>query len=143
MANMLATVEGEMVIKENGNKSLEFYKEEFVLDGEIDTPQEARSIIRKGLISERLREKPGFAAVRTCQITDFKETDQKLGNNDLDKVLYEAIRLNCVPENINSYKRPDYKLKALNSAIEKAKKRKERLAKKSKLDEARDLGRVQ
>jgi hypothetical protein len=42
----------------------------------------------------------------------------------LDKLLMEATALGCKPDNIDNYKRPDHKLKALQRAIDNHKERK-------------------
>ena len=46
-----------------------------------------------------------------------------------------AVELGCVPENIDNYRRPDYKAKALEKAIERAEKRKANQKNKSELGE--------
>ena len=122
MAN-LVQVEGEVVVKDGSGKMIEFYTENFILD--VEDKNKCLSLIRKGLITDRLRKKTeGFKQVRTCQIVDIKYTDEKPENDELTKVMLRAIELGCVPENIDNYKRPDYKLTALQKAIENYEKRK-------------------
>jgi len=122
MAN-LVKVEGEVVTKDGSGKAIEFYEESFVLD--VEDKNQALSLIRKGLITDRLRRKTeGFKQVRTCQIVSINFTEEKPENDELTKVMLRAIELGCVPENIDNYKRPDYKLVALQKAIDNYEKRK-------------------
>jgi hypothetical protein len=135
----LAKVEGEVVVKDGTGQSLEFYEESFVLDDAVKNTNQARSIIKKGLISERLRRVvKGYKRVRTCQIVEFTNTDQVAEQSDMDKLFLEATELGCVPENIDNYKRPDFKQKALEKAIAGAKAR----AKAQRPDAMQDLGEV-
>ncbi len=83
-------------------------------------------MIRKGLITERLRKKiEGFKSVRTCQVISIEPTTATTELGELDIAILKAIELGCVPENLDSYRRADYKLKAVQKAIDAAKKRKE------------------
>lgn len=135
----LAKVEGEVVVKDGTGQAVEFYEEEFILDDAVRDTNQARSIIKKGLISERLRRKvQNFKRVRTCQVIEFTTTDEVAEQSDMDKLFLKATELNCVPENIDNYKRPDYKQKALERAIENAEKRKA----SEKPDSVQDLGYV-
>jgi hypothetical protein len=135
----LAKVEGEVVVKDGTGTSVEFYESQFVLDDAVQNAAQARAIIKKGLISERLRrEVQGYKRVRTCQIVEFTSTDDKPEQSDMDRLLIRATELNCVPENIDNYKRPDFKQRALEKAIEKAEER----AKSVKPDAVQDLGYV-
>jgi hypothetical protein len=132
-----AMVEGEVVLKDGNTTDIHFYEEEFILDDAVKTLAQARSIIQGGLINERLRRNmPNFRRVRTCQVIEFGETTEKPEASDLDKLLIEATELGCMPENIDNYKRPDYKIKALERAVQKAKER------KAKPDNVQDLGYV-
>lgn len=125
-----AVCEGEVYIKEDGRSYLEFYTEEFVLDDSVKTINEARSVIHKGMIADRLRTSfPNYLKWSTCQVVELKETSEQSKTADLDKLLLEASRLNCIPDNIANYKRPDHKMKALQRAIDDAKSPK-RVAKK-------------
>lgn len=134
-----ALVEGEVVVRNGNTVDIEFYTEEFILDDSIKTMPDARRLLKKALVSDRLmRTVKNFKRVRTVQVIEFKDTDEKAENSDLDKLMIEAVELNCVPENISSYRRPDYKIKALQRAIEA---KKEKLAKPEKQDET-DLGYV-
>jgi hypothetical protein len=120
----LAVVEGEVVVKDGSGHAQEFYTEEFVLDDAVKTAAQARVLIKKGLITERLRRTvKNFKRVRTCQIVEFTGTDKVAEQSELDKLFLLATELNCVPENIDNYKRPDYKQKALERAIENARNR--------------------
>ena len=117
----LAKCEGEVVVKDGTHSAIEFYEVEFVMDDAVKTLEQARSMIQGGLISERLRrEKPNYRRVRTCQVVSFESTEAKPEHSELDKLLLRATQLDCLPENIDSYKRPDYKMKALEKAIERA-----------------------
>lgn len=135
----LAKVEGELVTKDGTGTAIEFYEADFVLDDAVKDLKQARSIIRKGLITEHLRKSvKNFKRVRTCQVVDFAATEKQAENTELDKLLLKATQLNCVPENIDNYKRVDFKTKALEKAIEKALERKA----KAKLDPMKDEGYV-
>ena len=136
----LARVEGEVVVKDGTGQSLEFYEAEFVLSDAVQTANQARSLIRKGLISEHLRrEVKGYKRVRTCQVVEFTTTNKVAEQSEMDKLFLEATELGCVPENIDNYKRPDYKQKALERAIENHKSR----VAKVKPDVMQDLGDVE
>ncbi len=136
----LARVEGEVVVKDGTGQALEFYEAEFVLDDAVQTANQARSLIKKGLISEHLRRNvKNYKRVRTCQIVEFTTTDKVAEQSDMDKLFLEATELGCVPENIDNYKRPDYKQKALERAIANHKDR----AAKAKPDNVQDLGYVE
>lgn len=133
----LARVDGQVVVRDGTGMALEFYEEEFILDDAVQSAAQARALIKKGLISERLRKTvKGYKRVRTCQVIEFTNTNAVAEQSEMDKLFLEATELNCVPENIDNYKRPDYKEKALRSAIEQAKKR------KVKPDPMQDLGEV-
>lgn len=135
----LAKVEGQVAVKDGTGMSLEFYEEEFILDDAVKTAEQARSMIKKGLISERLRRTvQNFKRVRTCQIIEFTNTNQQAEQSDMDKLFLRAAELNCVPENIDNYKRPDYKQKALERAISLAEER----LKGERPDNVQDLGYV-
>jgi hypothetical protein len=122
MSNLIK-VEGELVVKDGTGRMIEFYEEEFILD--VSDKNKARSLIRKGLITERLQKKTqGFKSVRTCQVISIEPTQEKSEVSELSQVMLKAIDMGCVPENIDSYKRQDHKLKALQRAIEVAEKRK-------------------
>lgn len=121
----IAKCEGEVVTKDGTGQSIEYYECEFVLSDDVKTISQARSVIRSGYISEYMRKNvKNFKRVRTMQVVDFGDTEQKVENTDLEKLLIKATELGCVPENIENYKRPDYKEKALKIAIERASKRK-------------------
>lgn len=119
--NYKVTVEGDLVAKDGTGRMLEFYEESFILD--FNDKNKALSLIKKGLITERLRKRDGFKSVRTCGIVSIEETNSLVAFDDLAKLMMKAIELNCVPENIDNYKRPDYKEKALQKAIALAEKR--------------------
>ena len=135
-----AIVEGEVMVRNSaGITELDFYEESFFLDDSIDSEGVARQIIRKGLLTDRLSKKvKGFRRVRTCQIVGLEKTSDKAENSDLDKLLTEAVNLGCVPTNIDNYRRPDYKLKALQKAIDNEKARQEKL--KGKKSNVQDMG---
>jgi len=119
-------VEGEIIVKDGTHSAIEFYEgEEFVLSDEVKTLAQARAIIQSGLITERMRKKiPNFKRVRTCQVISFSNDTAEPEISNLDRLLIEATTLGCVPENIDNYRRPDYKTKALEKAIETHKARK-------------------
>lgn len=111
-------VEGEAVKKDGPFNTFFFYEEEFTLDDAVESIGQARSMIQAGLINERLRDKnDGFRRVRTCQVVSFEASKEEAKQGDLDKLLLKATELGCMPENIDNYRRPDYKMKALERAI--------------------------
>jgi len=137
----LAKAEGELVLTDGkGGVEKEFYEEEFIFDDAVKTKEQARSMLHAGLLTERLKTRDNFKRWRTCDVVEFKETTKKAENSELDRILLEATSLGCVPEGIENYKRPDYKIKALQNAIDKHKSRMEK-QKKSK-DNVQDLGYV-
>ena len=122
--NNVVKVEGELVVKDGTGSMIEFYEEEFILDSSISLGQ-ARSLIRKGLITEKLRRsKDGFKRVRTCQVVDMSPTTEKAEGGELAKEMIKAVELGCVPGNIDSYKKPEDKLRAVKKAIDTHSKRK-------------------
>lgn len=139
-----AVVEGEVIVRNpNGGFDIEFYEETFTLDDSVESLPEARQIIRKGLIVEKLRKTvKNFKRVRTVEVVSFDESQEQPDNSDLDKLLKKAAQLQCIPENIDNYKRPDFKLKALEKAIEKAEEMAKKHKAKKKKDDVEDLGYV-
>ena len=130
-------VEGEIVVRDGHNSSQEFFENEvFLLDDAVTTKQQAMSILKKGLLPERFRKRDGFKRVREFYIVEFSESSDKPESGDLDKLLIRATELNCMPENLGNYKRPDHKIKALEKAIANAEARKEKNEHKNE----RDLG---
>lgn len=126
-----AVAQGQMYVKTGRETGFEFYEETFTLPDTVKTLPEARSVIRKGLLKERLEKTvKNFKGIRTCEITQFNDSAEVPEVDELAALLIEATKLGCVPENIDNYKRKDYKEKALKEAIERAKERKEKLAKK-------------
>ena len=114
-----AVAEGEVLVKDGNTTNIEFYTEEFVLDDAVADLAEARRLIKKALISDRLqRTVPNFKRVRTCQVIEFGATSEAAENSELDQLMLKAVELDCVPENITSYKRSDHKAKALQRAID-------------------------
>ena len=133
----LVKVEGDLRIKDGSGMMIDFYEEEFILSDAIKNKEQALSLIRKGLITERLSRKvAGFKSVRTCQVISIEPTTEKAEQSDLEIILLKAIELGCVPENIDNYKRPDHKLKALQKAVELAIVRAQRTQK----DNVQDMG---
>ena len=129
----LVKVEGEMVCKDGTGRRFEFFEEDFVLS--VSDINQARALIRKAMIEERLRKKevtgaleyPDFRKVRTMQVISITPTDEKAEHSELDTAMLRAIELECIPDNLDNYKRPDYKLKALEKAIAVAEARREKL----------------
>lgn len=136
----LTKVEGQVMIRNSaGINELEFYEENFILDDSILNEGKARQIIKKGLLTPRLEKKiKGFRRVRTCNVVEFTETDKDTDNSKLDKMLIEAIDLDCMPININSFKQEDHKTKALAAAIHEQKERNKK--NKKKKNSVEDLG---
>jgi len=119
-------VEGEVFIRTNAKTMiLKFYEEDFILDDEILTLEQARSFIKKGLIKERLRKKiEGFKGVRTCQVIEFKDTDKKPEVSKYEALLVKAQKANCLPQSLDNYADEESKIRALNKALDSEKKRK-------------------
>lgn len=127
-----AVVEGEFLERNpNGGFDIVPYTEEFILADEVESKEYARQIITRGLIIERLSKQKNFKSVRTCQIIAFEKTADEPENGDLDVLLTKAAKLECIPVNINNYRRPDYKIKALQDAIAKAEERLKKAPKKT------------
>lgn len=125
-------VEGEVRVRNSsGVVEIQFYEEEFNLDDSVQTLAQARQIIKRGLITHRLSKKiAGLKSVRTIDVTTFEDSTEKAENAELDVLLTKAVELQCVPANIDNYKRPDYKIKALEKAIKNAQERIEKAKKK-------------
>lgn len=142
---MLAKVEGEVFVRtEAKTVNIEFYEEDFILDDDIKEIAIARSIIRRAMIDQRLRKKvTNYKKVRTCQVISLEPVDKKSETGSMEKKLLEASKLNCVPQNLDSYANDKSKEKALDKAIETAKDRKKKAAaKKKKAQQVEDLGMV-
>lgn len=137
-----AVVEGEVRVRNSsGVIEIQFYEEEFNLDDSVKTLAQARQIIKRGLITHRLSNKiAGLKSVRTINVTTFEDSKEKAENSKLDVLLTKAVELQCVPSNIDNYKRPDYKIKALEKAIKNAEERIEKS--KSKKSNVEDQGYV-
>ena len=129
MANKVI-VEGEAVIRDGKGNSIEMFEESFIVAN--TTEAEARCIIRRGFIDERLREKlPNFKRTYLMRVKSFEPVKEESANKDLDRLFLEASELGCLPRNIANYKRKDYKAKALKTAIEKHHKRVEAVEEKA------------
>lgn len=139
----LVKASGQWVAKDGTGLAINYYDEEFVMDDAVQNAAQARSILHAGLLTQRMQDKaddyPNFKRWRTCEVIDFCETKQKAEHSDLEKLMLRATELECVPENIDNYRRPDYKAKALETAIANAEARK----KNSKADAMRDMGEVE
>lgn len=116
----LALVEGEVVTVDGGRATIDWYTEEFVLDGSIDSIPLARSVLQAGLVSERLRVKlKNFRRVRTCQVVELTDTDRKPEDGGLDTLLLKATQYGCVPEHFERYATKESRVRALKTAIER------------------------
>lgn len=114
----LAIVEGEVVTKDGRGAAIEFFEEKFVLSDGVKTLEQARSVIRKGLITERLMKKvKNFKHVRTMQVVEFEESKEEAEQSEVDDLLLEATQKGCVPENLDRYTKPEDKVKVLKKAI--------------------------
>lgn len=138
----LVKASGQWVAKDGTGHAICYYDEEFVMDDAVNTLEQARSILHAGLMTQRLQEKhdeyPNFKRWRTCEVTEFETTKEKAEHSELEKLMLKATEMNCVPDNIDNYRRPDYKEKALRTAIELAEQRN----KTAKKDAMKDLGEV-
>lgn len=128
-------IEGDAQIRTEANTiTLTRYKETFILDDSVQDVNQARSVIKNGLLHDRLTEKvKNYKRFRTYEIKSFEDTEELAEKSKLDKLLVEATKLDCMPENLNIYSSADGKEKALERAIESKKKR-QKSAKKKKND---------
>lgn len=135
-----AVAEGEY-LERNASGTLDIvpYTETFVLDDAVEDKNQARQIIKRGLIIDRLSKQKNFKRVRTCQVVSLEATAEPAENGELDQLLTRAAQLGCIPVNINNYRRPDYKIKALRDSIEKTE---ARLAVPKKKENVEDQGYV-
>lgn len=140
----LVIVEGEAMVRtESKAIMLDLFQEEFILDDSVKDENQALSVIRKGLLNSRLKKTvKNFVRARTSQVIEFKGTDKKSDNSELDSKLVEAAQLDCVPASLESYASDKAKEKALEKSIDNAKKRKKNAAKKAKESQVEDLGYV-
>lgn len=141
MGRLVKTM-GQWIAKDGTGVAICYYDEDFVMDEAVETLEQARSILHAGLLTQRLQEKhadyPNFKRWRTCEVVDFSTVSAKAEHSELEKLMLKATQLECVPENIDNYRRPDYKAKALQTAIANAEAR----AKSFKKDAMVDLGEV-
>jgi len=115
----IAKTEGEYY-RRDGQKNVEicFFEEDFVLSDDVPSLELARCVIQNGLLSERLHKIDGYKRWRTCEVISFEDCgDSKVEISNIDKLLIRATELGCLPENIDNYKRMDFKVKALERAI--------------------------
>jgi hypothetical protein len=135
-----AKVEGEVAIRDNNSVLLEWFEREIVLDDSVKTLEEARRIIKRGLLVEEMKKTiPNFKRIRTCQVVSFEDTSDLPDSSELTKLLTEATKLNCLPENLQNYRKEEDKIRMLASAIEKSK---AKAKKKPARGEETDLGYV-
>lgn len=139
----LVKASGQWVAKDGTGLAICYFEEDFVMDDAVQTLEQARSILHAGLLTQRLQENhaeyPNFKRWRTCEVMDFQPVKDKAEHSELEKLMLRATELDCVPENIDNYRRPDYKAKALQTAIDLAEKRR----KSEKPDAMRDAGEVE
>lgn len=135
----VATFYGEFYCKSEGGKmAVQEYEVKLEVPSTVKTKEQARSIAKNLLVKEYLSGKEsGFQGIRTCQIDSLDEIDDKKTESDeIVALMLEAQELQCVPENISSYKRRDYKIAALRRSIEKRKVLLEKEALKKEREEA-------
>lgn len=120
-----AVVEGEVMVRtEAKTVLLDLYSETFILDDSVKTLEQARSVIKNGLLHDRLSKKvKNYKRFRTYEIISFENTNEEAEQSGLNKLLVEASSLDCVPENLDIYSSAEGKEKALERAIETKKKR--------------------
>ena len=132
--------DGQVVIRNNNSLEVQFFDAEFVLDDNVKSIGEARIIVQKALLEPYLKGKfPNYKRWRECPVVDLIDTEEVAEQSEIEQLIIEANALGCVPENISNYKRQDYKAKALEKAIAKAK---ERNAKKKQKENVQDMGYV-
>lgn len=115
----LVKIEGEVMVRSQEGKAtlIDLYEEEFILEG-VESEAQARSIIKNGLLSERLRKNTkGYKRFRTYEVTSFEDTDKKSDSSELDKLLVEASKKGCLPDNLDNYKSAAAKTKAIQKAL--------------------------
>lgn len=133
-------IEGEYLHRTEAKTTvLKLYDEEFILDG-VETKSEARSMLKNGLIAQRLKKNEGFKRLRTYEIVEFKDTDQKPDHTEFEKLLVKATKAKCLPEGLDNYDSEKGKIKALERALETNEKRKSK--KKTAKSNVQDLGEV-
>ena len=109
------------------------YETEIIINDFNGCIGEIRSLIRKMYIKKHLTELKkanGHALYKNIkhipemQVVDVTETDDKSkGNSQLEQLLTEAIKLHCVPENLDKRTSDAAKISALKVSIEKLKAR--------------------
>lgn len=134
-------VEGEVRVRtESKAVMLDRYKETFLLDDSVKDERQALSIIKKGLLDERLRKTvKNYRRYRTHEVVSFESVSDKPEDSELAKLLVEATELQCVPEGLSRYTADGGRKKALEKAIEV---KKAKNAKSKKGDAVKDLGKV-
>lgn len=136
----LVKVEGEYLSRTEAKTTvLKLYEEEFVLD-DVESKAEARSMLKNGLIAERLKKNEGFKRLRTYDVVTFKDTDKKPDQSDFEKLLVKATKAKCLPEGLDNYASEKGKIKSLERALETNQRRKE--TKKATKSNVKDLGAV-
>jgi hypothetical protein len=99
--------EGEWVRMIGKVSSIDWFEDEiFILDDSVEDQQVALSIIQNTKIADRLRRSDkyeGFKRVRTCSIAKFVTVAEESEEAEEEKLLVEAINLDCVPETLGNY----------------------------------------
>lgn len=114
----VAKVEGQVVVKDGSGLAVEFYEREFELDDAVKDEGMARAVIRKVLIEEDLRKSvENYKRVRTMSLVSLVDRAGKKENGKLELLAMEAVQKGVVPENLNMYKSPEAKEKALEAAL--------------------------
>ncbi len=127
-----AIIEGEVILRDGRGSECAFYELEIDIPDTITTTDKARMYITRGGVASDLLKKEynNFKSVRTCQVLTVTTGEAGKELTELEALTLEAVELGCVPENLDNYKRKDYKAKALQKAIDSHKARAEKAKKK-------------
>jgi cell division protein FtsX len=128
----LVKVEGDVAIDNGVGVFIDTYEAEFILDDNINEIGIARSLIRKSMITPKLKKEiTGFKHVRTMQVVSMEDTkEQAQENGEFQTLMLEAIELVCVPENLELRASEEAKIKTLKDAIRMKKARNARVKSK-------------
>lgn len=122
-------VSGEYLRRTDSKTTIiDFYEEDFIIDS-VKTKGEALSVIKNGLLHDRLRSNEnysGYKRYRTHEVVSFEDTNEKSNNGRIEKLTREAVDLGCVPSNLDMYSGKGAKEKVLQKSIDSTKKRREK-----------------
>ena len=118
-------VEGDYrYINEDGVKDVKKFNSSITLSEGLES-QEALSVIKKLLPETLAKKDKDFRSLRTCSIKDISESKQESKPSELETLLEEAVKLNCMPAKLDAYTTEESKIKILKKEIKAAKKTQE------------------